>query len=55
MKDAIKLILELISLGKVIYKSYKKEKNAKKKKAIKKAVEKRDLDKLRDLILSKPK
>lgn len=53
MKNAIKLALELIKLGRGIYKTYRKEKDAKKKKDIKKAIEERDLDRLRDLHLGR--
>ena len=53
MKDAIKLILEIMSLGKAIYKEYKKVKNASKKKAIRKAIKGKDLDALRKLNLGR--
>ena len=56
MKDAIKLILKIMSLGKAIFKEYRKVKDASKKKAIFKAVEEKDLDTLRRLNLNrKPK
>lgn len=53
VKDTIKLILELLKLGREIYKAYRKEKDAKKKKDIKKAIEERDLAALRKLNLSR--
>lgn len=53
MKDAVKLILEIIGLGKAIYKEYKKVKDAKKKKAIRKAIKEKNLDDLRRLNLGR--
>jgi hypothetical protein len=53
MKDAIKLILEILSLGKSIYKEYKKVKDASKRKAIRKAIKEKDLDALRRLNLGR--
>ena len=53
MKDAIKLILEIISLGKLIYKEYRKMKNASKKKAFREAFSEHKLDILRKLNLGR--
>ena len=53
MKDAIKLILEIIGLGKSIYKEYKKVKDASKRKAIRKAIKEKDLNALRKLNLGR--
>jgi len=53
MKDTIKLILELIKMGKGIYKIYRKEKNASKKRKIIKALEKQDLVALRRAIFNR--
>jgi len=53
MKDTIKFLLELLKLSKKLVSIYRKEKNARKKKKIRKAVAKRDIDALRHLILNK--
>ena len=53
MKDAIKLILEIIMLGKAIFKEYRRAKSASKKKAIRKAVKEKDLNALRKLNLGR--
>jgi len=53
MKDALKIIGELIKMGYKIFDTYKKEKDANKRKAIKKAIEKRDLAKLNKLVLNR--
>jgi len=53
MKDAIKLILEIIILGKAIFKEYRRAKSASKKKAIRKAVKEKNLDALRKLNLGR--
>jgi len=50
MKDYIKLLLELIKIGGSIYKAYKRERNERKRKSIKKAIKERDLEKLNKLI-----
>ena len=50
MKDYIKLLLELIKIGGSIYKAYKRERNERKRKGIKKAIKERDLEKLNKLI-----
>ena len=56
MKDAIKLILELIKMGKGIFKIYRKERNASKKRKIVKAIQNQDLVRLLELNLGrKPK
>ncbi len=53
MKDTIKFLLELLKLGKKLISIYRKEKNARKKKKIRQAIVKRDIDALRHLILGK--
>lgn len=53
MKDAIKLLLEVFSLGKAIYKNYRKVKNAKNRELIRKAIKEKNLDDLRMLTLGR--
>jgi len=53
MKDTIKFLLELFKLSRKLVSIYRKEKNARKKKKIRKAVIRRDIDTLRHLILGK--
>ncbi|HUU39587.1 MAG TPA: hypothetical protein VMW42_01460 [Desulfatiglandales bacterium] len=56
MKDYVKLILELIKMGKGIFKIYRKERNASKKRKIVKAIQNQDLVRLLELNLGrKPK
>ena len=50
MKDKIKLILELISFGKAIFKEYKKVKDVRKKKAVLRAIEDKNSKYLRKLL-----
>ena len=50
IKDYIKLLLELIKIGRAIFKAYKREKNEKRRKSIKEAVKECDLEKLNKLI-----
>jgi len=53
MKDTIKFLLELFKLSKKLISIYRKEKNARKKRKIRQAVAKHDIDALRHLILGK--
>ena len=53
MKDAIKLILELLKLGKAIFKEYRKIKDVKSRKNIIKAVEETDSEDFRKLLFGK--
>jgi len=53
MKDTIKFLLEILKLSKKLVSIYRKEKNAKKKKKIRQAIVKHDIDALRHLILGK--
>ncbi len=53
MKETIKFLLELLRLGRKLISLYRKEKDARKRKKIHKAIVERDVDALRHLILGK--
>lgn len=53
MKEKLQLIIELLRFGRQIYDVYKKEKNAKRRKSIEKAIKNGDLVRLTVLILGR--
>ena len=50
MKDFLTTALEILKMGKAIAKAYREAKDKAEKAAIRKAIKKRDLDKLRKLV-----